>query len=269
MAGEVEQRAVVDDAALRSLADDGGLHPVVEDLLRHAAEVGERRDVAAQDRLQVLMEDEARPQPAAGPEHQREQPDDPRHIRLVGEDHLELGEVDLRLAARRCLEADLERRRRRRTHGAQEVGDRGIAAVVAEVANLAQQTPAAQLRIGRDPPPQIRLVRIEAARLRRSWPVDRRLQAAGDVPADGLRVLTRLPHNRGDGQSLSMKVKYHHELPKSDHRLPPVVPAGAISGDRSAARSAGTRPGRAGHQTPIREFSIGTFRENSSGTDTA
>jgi hypothetical protein len=41
-----------------------------------------------------------------------------------------------------------------------------------------------------------------------------------------------------------------------------------ILGDRSAARSAGTRPGRAGHQTPIREFSIGTFRENSSGTDT-
>ena len=66
MAGEVEQRAVVDDAAFRRLADDGGLHPVVEDLLRHAAEVGERRDVAAQDRLQVLMQDEARPQPAAG-----------------------------------------------------------------------------------------------------------------------------------------------------------------------------------------------------------
>ena len=65
MAGEVEQRAVVDDAAFRRLADDGGLHPVVEDLRRHAAEVGERRDVAAQDRLQVLMQDEARPQPAA------------------------------------------------------------------------------------------------------------------------------------------------------------------------------------------------------------
>ena len=49
MAGEVEQRAVVDDATLGRLADDGGLHPVVEDLRLHAAEVGERRDVAAQD----------------------------------------------------------------------------------------------------------------------------------------------------------------------------------------------------------------------------
>ncbi|HUH21892.1 MAG TPA: hypothetical protein VLZ09_08490, partial [Gaiellaceae bacterium] len=32
-----------------------------------------------------------------------------------------------------------------------------------------------------------------------------------------------------------------------------------ILGDRSATRSAGTRPGGAGHHTPIREFSIGTF----------
>jgi hypothetical protein len=218
-------------------------------------------------RLQILMQDEACPQPAAGAEHQREQPDDPRHLRFVGEDHLKLGEVDRRLAARRGLEAHLERQRRRRTDGAQEVGHRGIAAVVTEVANVPQQAPAAQLRIGRNPLPQIRLVRIEAARLRRSRPVDRRLQAAGDVSADGLRVLARLARDGGDGQSLSMQVEYHHQLPNFDHRLPPVVLAGAIPGDRSAARPTGTRPGRAGHQTPIKEFSIGTFRENSSGTD--
>src|SRR5512144_854774 len=90
------------------------LHPVVEDLLRHAAEVGERCDVAAQDRLQVLMQDEARPQPAAEALDQRKQPDDPRYRRFVGEDHLELGEVDLRLATWRGLETDLERRARGR-----------------------------------------------------------------------------------------------------------------------------------------------------------
>ena len=137
MAGEVEQRPAGDDAAFRRLADDGGLHPVVEDLRRHAGEVGERRDVAAQNRLQVLMQDEARPQPAARPEHQREQPDDPRNRRFVGEVALELGEVDLRLAARRRLEADLERRARRRPDRAQEGGYRGIAAVVAEGADSA------------------------------------------------------------------------------------------------------------------------------------
>ncbi len=98
MAGEVEQRAVVDDAALRRFADHGGLHAVVEDLPRHAADGREGGDVAAQHRLQVLMQDEAGPEPAARAEHQREQPDDPRHRRLVGEHDLELGEVDLRLA---------------------------------------------------------------------------------------------------------------------------------------------------------------------------
>ena len=221
--------------------------------MKHLAAVDELELGEGQDRLQVLMQDEARRQPAAEALDQREQPDDPRYRRFVGEDHLELSEVGLRLAARRRLETDFERQRRRRTDGAQEVGDRGIAAVVAEVANLAHQAPAAQLRIGRDPLLQIRLVRIEAARLRRSRPIDRRLQAVGDVSADGLRILARLPGDRGNGQSLSMKVEYHHELPKSDHRLPPVVPEGAIPGDRSAARSAGTRPGRAGHQTPIRE----------------
>ena len=49
MAGEVEQRAIVDDEAVGILADDRGLHPVVEDLARHAADRLERRDVAAQD----------------------------------------------------------------------------------------------------------------------------------------------------------------------------------------------------------------------------
>jgi hypothetical protein len=224
MAGEVEQRAVVDDAAFRCFTDDGGLHPVVEDFLRHAVEVGERCDVAAQDRLQVLMQDEARPQPPARSEHQREQPDDSRHVWFIGELHLELGEVDLRLATWRGLETDPERRARGRPDRAQEVGHRGITAVVAEGADLPQQTPAAQLRIGGDPLLQIRLVRIEAARLRRSRPIDRRLQAVGDVSADGLRILARLPGDRGNGHSLSMKVEYHHELPNFDHRRPPVVP---------------------------------------------
>ena len=40
----------------------------------------------------------------------REQPDDALHAGLVGELDLELGEVDLRLLARRRLEAHLEGR---------------------------------------------------------------------------------------------------------------------------------------------------------------
>ena len=54
--------------------------------MRHAAQRLEGRHVAAQQRLQVLVQDEAGPDQAAVAEHQREQPDDARRRRLVGED---------------------------------------------------------------------------------------------------------------------------------------------------------------------------------------
>ena len=117
VAGEVDQRPVVDDVALGILADDRGLHPIVEDLARHAAERLESGEVAAQHGLQVLVQDEAGPEQAAVAEHQREQPDDPGHPGLVGERHLELGEVDLRLVAGRRLEAHFERRQPRPAAG--------------------------------------------------------------------------------------------------------------------------------------------------------
>ncbi len=108
---EVEKGAVVDDEAVGILADHRGLHAVVEDLARRAADRFERGDVAAQDGLQVLVHDEARPDQARVAEHHREQPDDARDAGLVGELDLEAGEIDLRLLAGRRLEADLERRR--------------------------------------------------------------------------------------------------------------------------------------------------------------
>lgn len=61
MAGEVEQGTVIDDAACGRFTDHGGLHPVVEDFLWHPAKVGERGDMAAQNRLQILMQNIARP----------------------------------------------------------------------------------------------------------------------------------------------------------------------------------------------------------------
>ena len=64
VASKVDQRTVVDDAALGVLADHRGLHPVVEDLARHAAERREGGDVAAQHGLQVLVQ--ARSGPRAG-----------------------------------------------------------------------------------------------------------------------------------------------------------------------------------------------------------
>src|SRR5262249_23351913 len=58
------------------------------------------------------------------------------HGRLVGEYDLELGKIDLRLRARRRLEANFEGGQCRRSELPQLIGDRGIAAPVAALAQL-------------------------------------------------------------------------------------------------------------------------------------
>ena len=49
VASQIDERSVVDDAAAFGLADHRGLHPVVEDLARRAAQRLERGDMAAKD----------------------------------------------------------------------------------------------------------------------------------------------------------------------------------------------------------------------------
>lgn len=96
--------------------------------------------MAAQDRRQIPMDDEARPDQAAEAEHQGKQPHDPRGRRLVSEDDMEPGEVDLRLLAGWGLEADLVAAfRRDRADVAQEVGDGGIAAAIAKLLQLPEK----------------------------------------------------------------------------------------------------------------------------------
>ena len=221
VAGEVDERPVVDDVALCVLADDRRLHPVVEDLARHAAERLEGRQVAAQHGLQVLMQDEAGPDQAAVAEHQGEQPDDPGHARLVGERHLELGEVDLRLLAGRGLEADLEDGGRRRPQLAQRVRDGGVAALVAALLQLPQEAPAGQARIGLDPLAQVRDERVDAPGARLARAIGRRLQAAGDVFAHRLAIDAELPGDGRDRQALPMQIQDHDDFPKLDHRPVP------------------------------------------------
>ncbi|AWV14853.1 hypothetical protein A3862_30080 (plasmid) [Methylobacterium sp. XJLW] len=67
--GQCHERAVVDDVAILALAGHRGLHAVVEDLQRHAAQGREGGDVAAQDRLQILVQNEARPDVAGVAQH--------------------------------------------------------------------------------------------------------------------------------------------------------------------------------------------------------
>ena len=60
--------------------------------------------------------------------------DDPRHRRLVGEDDLELGKIDLRLVAGRRFETNLIAWQGGRTQILQHVGDSGVAASVCKTA---------------------------------------------------------------------------------------------------------------------------------------
>jgi hypothetical protein len=221
VAGKIDQRPVVDDVALGVLAADRGLHSVVEDLMWHTLQRGEGGEVAAQHGLQVLMQDEAAPEQAAVAEHQGEQPDDPRHPRLVGEGHLELGEVDLRLVAGRRLEADFEDRGRRRPQLAERVGDGGVAAPVATLLQLSKEAPAGQARPGFDPLTQVGDERVDAPGARRPRTIDRHLQTAREILAHGLAIDAELKRDGRDGQALPMQIQDHDDFPELDHRPVP------------------------------------------------
>ena len=216
-----EELVVVDDAALVDLAEDRGAHPIVEDLLRYAAKRVEGGDMAAQHGGEVLLGDEAGPHHAAVAEHEGEQPDDALGAGLVLEADPEVGEVDLRLAPWRGLEAPLKGGFGGRPDGAQEVGHGGVAAGEAKVTDLAPEPSAGQVGEAAD---ALAEERLERAERRRGWLtrlVGWRLQAARDVGADGLAVAAGTTSDGRDAEALPGEVQDHDELPKGDHRLLP------------------------------------------------
>ena len=207
--------------AVGILADHRRLHAVVKDFLRRPADCFERRHVTAQDGLQVLVDDEARPDQPREAEHQREQPHDAGDARLVAKLDFEVGEIDLRLRARRRLKADLERLDGLGPNLADGAFDRGVAAAIASLPQLPPQPHGGEAGIGCKPLAQIRQKGIGAPLLRRPRAVGRRLQAACDGAADRLAVHAKLAGDRRDGQSLPVKFQDHHEFPEFDHRAAP------------------------------------------------
>ena len=185
-----QQRAIVDDVAVIVLAGHRRLHAVVEDLDRHAAERVERLDMTAEQRLQVLVHDVAREHEARVAEHQAEQPDDPAGAGIVGEVDHEAGKVDLRLdglaasrsaprtawarspvGSRRGSASPPYRRRHSRARGS-----RGSAARHSDPGKRSRARAGIREGCQLARPPD------------RTRPVDRRLNAALDVFAHGLRV---------------------------------------------------------------------------------
>ena len=155
--GQVQELGVVDDASLVDLAEDRRLHAVVEDLLGRAAQSLEGGDVAAENGGEVLAGDETGPHHAAVAEDEGEEPDDTLHPRLVSELGLEEGEVRLALLAGRGLKTTLKHLGWCRTDHTQELGDGGVAALKAELAELAPEAPPGQLGEALRPLPQIGL----------------------------------------------------------------------------------------------------------------
>jgi hypothetical protein len=112
------------------LADDRGLHAIIENLVRRAADRLESGDMTAQDALQVLVNDEAAPDKPGVAEHHGKQPNDAFDAGIVSKFHLEMGEVDLRLLTRRRFEAHFETGRAQRPQVAHAVSENAVAARV-------------------------------------------------------------------------------------------------------------------------------------------
>lgn len=219
-----QKRGIVDDVTLVVLAGHRRLHPVVKDLDRHAVQRFEGLHVAAQQRLQILMQHIAGEDKAGVAQHHAEQPDDTRHTGLVGELYHEAREVDLALHARPGLEADLVRLGAMLGPDRREVTlHRRVGAHVAHLPDLAGQPRGGQVRKCRHPLAQELHVRSDLARpARRARTVDRNLDAPLDVFAHGLGIAPRSARDRGHRQSLPVQLQYHHGFSKSDHqrRLP-------------------------------------------------
>ena len=179
--------------------------------------------MAAQYRLQVLAGEEAPPEPAAVPQHQREQPDLANHARLVGELHCELGKVDLRLLAGRGLEPPLERGVPRQAHLAQEVGHCGVGAFIAQLPDLAQKPRAAEIGKGLNAFLQVAFIGLDHTGPWLPRPINWRLQPQLEILLHRLPVAANLPRDRGDAETLVLQILDQDNLPPSLHLPAPVV----------------------------------------------
>jgi hypothetical protein len=228
MGGQIEELGIVGDPLgwlirVLDLTEHGGLPAVVQDLLRHAAECLEGGDVAPKHGRQILAGDEPGPHQAAVAEHDREQPDDPLDVRLVGEHGLEEGEIHLGLLAGWGLKPALELNPGLGPDRAQEILQHRIAALVAERADVPEQAPAAEFREGLEALSQVGLVGADEGLPR--WPgrVGRRLQSLGDVLADGLAIQAGPARDCRHAQTLAGEIENHDEFPKCDHPRPPSI----------------------------------------------
>lgn len=186
-------------------AQHRGLHPIVENLTRHAPEMIEGLHVQPQHGLQILVFNETRPQIAAMAEHDREQPDRAPDSRGVVEHDVEVREVHLRLPTRRGLEAHFKAAVAWRPHLANQLTQHAATAWVAHGPDLAQQPLNAERRKLAHTLTDVVDVGVYHAWPRRPRPVARHVHPCLDVFAHCLAIYTQSSGDGRDAQPLPMQ----------------------------------------------------------------
>ncbi len=197
------QSRVVGDNAIGILSKHRGFHTIVENLSRCAATGVKGRDVAAQDGLKLLVRTKAPPEPTTVTEDHAKEPDFPPDARLVGKLKLEFSEVHLRLVAWRRFKPSLEQNLLCQTGAAQKVRNAGIAALVAEFADLPEEPAAGKIGKLENALPEITFVGRAQPAARFAWAVVRRLKTPFEIFPHRLTVQTRLARDRAYRQTLS------------------------------------------------------------------
>jgi hypothetical protein len=196
--GKAEKLQVVHKgAALQAqVARDHGLHLIEEQLLGDAAKVPEGVLQAVNHGAHVLAHIKPTPeQPRVAQDHQQRVPHTPGK--------LEAGEIDLRLSARRCLEADDGLWRRRRPDLPHECRELGVTPLVPGGANLREQPHGRQGGIGGQTRLDEGFIGVEFCRHRSARPVPHGLEleiaielAVANPPVNRVSADAELPGER-------------------------------------------------------------------------
>src|SRR5690554_5017299 len=144
--GEAEELRVVDERAAvqPEIFRDDRFHLVEEKLLWNAAEVLECLFEANEERPHVLAREEAEPEkPREGENDEEREP--------LPKGETKLSEVDLRLLAGRCLEADHRLRLGSRPHGPHILLELCVAAGVTRGPDFIQESYRRELRVTLEP----------------------------------------------------------------------------------------------------------------------
>jgi len=166
--------------------------------------------VTRKDRLQGLTIGKAAPDEPRIAKHHREQPHDLDLVGLVAEAYLELRKINLRLMARRRLEAHCEPTPAARwSQLSHNITHDTVAAFITTVGDFSHQALCGKAGIGLKSLLQIIDMAVDQTLPGLSRPVRWKTNILCKIFSDGLAVHTQLAGNHSDFQSLTMQIHNH------------------------------------------------------------